>query len=72
MSIKKMRAKSHKGASKRIKVTNGGDMDSGKLITNRINKGHRNIKKQRERSLKAKRSTTLSAIHNKLKSILSI
>lgn len=65
-----MRAKTHKGASKRIKISNGGDLESGKLITNRINKGHRNIKKQRERLLKSKRSTTLNKIHSKLKAVL--
>jgi len=70
MAIKKMRAKTHKGTIKRIKVSNGGDLESGKLITNRINKAHRNIKKQRERLLKSKRSTTLNSIHNKLKSRL--
>jgi ribosomal protein L35 len=70
MAIKKMRAKTHKGTAKRVKVTNGGDLSDGKLVTNRINKGHRNIKKQRERLLKSRRSTTLNKIHNKLKSLL--
>jgi len=70
MSIKKMRAKTHKGLVKRIKISNGGDLDKGKLITNRINKGHRNIKKQRERLLKSRRSTTLSGIHKKLKVLM--
>ncbi len=65
-----MRAKTHKGTAKRVKVTNGGDLSDGKLVTNRINKGHRNIKKQRERLLKSRRSTTLNKIHNKLKSLL--
>lgn len=70
MAVKKMRAKTHKGAVKRIKISNGGDLDSGKMITGRINNNHRNIKKQRERLLKGKRQTTLSNLHKKLKTIL--
>lgn len=70
MSVKKMRAKTHKGTVKRVKITNGGKVSKGKLLINRINKAHRNIKKQRERLLKAKRSTTLNKIHNKLKALL--
>jgi ribosomal protein L35 len=70
MAVKKMRSKTHKGTVKRVKVTNGGKLSEGKLLTNRINKAHRNIKKQRERLLKSKRSTTLNKIHNKLKALL--
>ncbi len=70
MAISKMRAKPRKAAVKRIKVTNGGDLDLGKLLVNRINRDHRNIRKQRERKLKAKRSTTLSDIHTNLRPIL--
>jgi ribosomal protein L35 len=70
MALKKMRSKTHKGAKKRIKVTNGGDKSIGKLVTNRIFKNHRKSKRQRERVLKAVRSTTLSAVHKKLKAII--
>ncbi|MEM1311991.1 MAG: 50S ribosomal protein L35 [Patescibacteria group bacterium] len=70
MALKKMKSKTHKGTAKRVKVTNGGKLSKGKLLTNRINKAHRNIKKQRERQLKAKRSTVLSDVHDKLKAIL--
>ncbi len=70
MALKKMRAKTHKGARKRIHVTNGGDLSVGKLTISRIFKNHRKSKRQRERVLKAVRSTTLNAIHNKLKAII--
>jgi ribosomal protein L35 len=70
MKIKKMKPKTRKGAVKRIKVTNGGDLSKGKLMVNRTNDNHRLIKKQRERMLKSKKAGELSAIFNKLKSIM--
>ena len=70
MKIKKMKPKSRKGAVKRIKVTNGGDLSKGKLMVNRTNDNHRLIKKQRERMLKAKKASSLSSIYNKLKAIM--
>ena len=65
-----MKPKSRKGAVKRIKVTNGGDLSKGKLMVNRTNDNHRLIKKQRERMLKAKKASSLSSIYNKLKAIM--
>jgi ribosomal protein L35 len=70
MSLKKMKAKTRKGAVKRIKITNGGDKKLGKLVTGRPNDNHRLIAKQRVRMLKAKRQTTLHASLNKLKAIM--
>jgi ribosomal protein L35 len=70
MAIKKMRAKSRKGVVKRIRISNGGDMKTGKLIVNRINDNHRLIKKSRTRKLKAKKNTTLSKAFNKYKSVM--
>ena len=70
MAIKKMRAKTRKGAVKRIKLSNGGDLKTGKLIVNRINDNHRLIKKSRTRKLKAKKNTVLPKMFNKLRKIL--
>jgi ribosomal protein L35 len=70
MKIKKMKPKTRKGAVKRIKVTNGGDLSKGKLLVNRTNDNHRLIRKQRERMLKAKKAGKLSSIFNKLKAIM--
>ncbi|MBC7472052.1 MAG: 50S ribosomal protein L35 [candidate division SR1 bacterium] len=65
-----MKPKTRKGAVKRIKVTNGGDLSKGKLLVNRTNDNHRLIKKQRERMLKSKKAGELSSIFNKLKAIM--
>jgi len=70
MALKKFRPKPRKGAVKRIKVSNGGDLSKGKLMINRINKAHRNINKSRTRLLKAKRPTVLSKTLRKLKKII--
>jgi ribosomal protein L35 len=70
MAIKKMRAKSRKGIVKRVKVTNGGNIMTGKLVVNRINDNHRLIKKSRTRKLKAKRNTVLSKAMNKLRRVM--
>jgi ribosomal protein L35 len=67
MAIKKMRAKSRKGIVKRVKVSNGGNLFTGKLMVNRINDNHRLIKKSRTRKLKAKKNTVLSKSMNKLR-----
>ncbi len=65
-----MRAKTHKGTKKRIKITNGGDLKKGKMLSNRPNDNHRNIGKQRERLLRSRRSTKLSQTHVNLKKIM--
>jgi ribosomal protein L35 len=70
MAIKKMRAKSRKGVVKRVKITNGGDIHTGKLMVNRINDNHRLIKKSRTRKLKAKKSTVLKKVMNKLRRVM--
>jgi ribosomal protein L35 len=67
MAVKKMRAKSRKGIVKRIKISNGGDLFTGKLMVNRINDNHRLIKKSRTRKLKAKKYSVLSKAMNKLR-----
>ncbi len=70
MALKKMKPKTRKGAVKRIKITNGGDMKKGKMMTNRPNDNHRLIKKSRVRKLKAKRATRVSESMSKLKAIM--
>jgi ribosomal protein L35 len=70
MAIKKMRAKSHKSTVKRIKITNGSDPKTGKLLINRNNKQHRMIGKSRVRVLKGKKSTVLNEVHSKFRSVL--
>lgn len=70
MALKKMRTKTHKGTKKRVKTTNGSNPLTGKLMVNRNNSGHRLIKKSRTRKLKAKKNTTLSTTHNKLRKVM--
>ena len=67
MAIKKMRAKTHKGTKKRIKITKGGDLKNGKMMANRAGDNHRNIKKSRERLLRARTETCVSDAHSSLK-----
>jgi ribosomal protein L35 len=69
MAVKKMRPKTKKGVVKRIKVTKGG-AKGAKLVVNRINDNHRLIGKPRSRTLKAKRSTTLSKSAEKFKTVI--
>jgi ribosomal protein L35 len=70
LKMKKMKPKTRKGAVKRIKISNGGNLAIGKMISNRPNDNHRLIRKPRTRKLKAKRSTTLSNTFSKLKAIM--
>jgi ribosomal protein L35 len=70
MALKKFRAKTRKAVVKRLKVSNGSDLKAGKLIVNRINDNHLNLRKSRKVKLRARRSTTLSKIHDKLKATL--
>lgn len=67
MALKKMRAKSHGGLTKRIQKTG-----SNKLVIKRINASHRMIKKSRERVLKSRRKTTLSKAHDKFLKAISL
>jgi ribosomal protein L35 len=67
MALKKMRAKTHKGTQKRIKITNGGDLKKGLMLANRPGDNHRNIKKTRERLLRARRASNISKAHASLK-----
>ena len=71
MALKKMKQKTHKGTQKRIKITNGGDLKIGKMISNRPGDNHRNIKKSRERLLRARRDTHVSGAHASLKKIMN-
>lgn len=70
MAVKKMRAKRHKGTVKRVKLSKGSDKNEGKLMINRINKGHRLIKKTGERKLRSQRSTVISKAYDKLRKVL--
>lgn len=65
-----MRAKTRKGAVKRIKVSKGEDRVAGKLMVNRPNDNHRNIRKPRERLLRGRRPTVLSAVLKNLRKII--
>jgi ribosomal protein L35 len=72
MSLSKLRSKPRKGAVKRIKITNGGDLSKGKLLVDRINDNHRLIKKSRVRKLKARKKTRvgIQGIAKRLKAVL--
>jgi ribosomal protein L35 len=70
MTLKKMRAKTNKSIKKRLKITKGGDLEEGKMLTNRNNRQHRMIGKSRVRVLKGKKSTVLSSVHQKLKKLI--
>lgn len=66
----KIKPKSFGSASKRIKVTNGGDTKDGKLKVEVINRSHRMIKKSRSKVLSGKKNTTLNAVHDKYRNVL--
>lgn len=68
--LKKFKSKTHKGAKKRIKLTNGSKTSTGKLMINRINDNHRNIGKSRERLLRGRRKTKLSNTYKKLRNVI--
>jgi ribosomal protein L35 len=61
--LKKIKPKTKSSLIKRLKKT--GSKNDPKLLTNRINNGHRLIKKSRVRKLKAKTKTVLSNSHSK-------
>ena len=61
--VKKFKSKPIKGLKKRIKLS--GAKTEKKLLTKRINSGHRLIKKSRERKLKSLTPTVLSSAHKK-------
>lgn len=65
MTLKKFRAKTHKGISKRIKLSAG-----GKIQVNRPNRQHRMIGKSRARVLKGKKSTVINPLHKKLLALI--
>ena len=69
--MKKFKPKTHKGTTKRVKLTKGGSVE-GNLVIGRIGDNHRNIGKSRSRLLKAKRSTTLGGYHKKLKKVMKV
>jgi ribosomal protein L35 len=70
MAVKKMRSKTHKSVSKRLKVTKGGDLINGKIILNKAGDNHYNTRKSRSRTIKAKRDVVADKIHNKLKAVI--
>jgi ribosomal protein L35 len=70
MTLKKMKAKTHKASKKRIKVTMGGDVLLGKLMINRSNRQHRMIGKSRSRVLRGKKYKELAPGFNKLRAII--
>ena len=61
----KPKVKSYKSATKRFKVTNGGDVKKGKILTRAINRNHRMISKDRARILAGKKASELSDVHVK-------
>ena len=66
--IKKFKSKTRKGAKKRLKVS--GASKDVKILSCRINTGHRLIPKTRERKLRDTNPTVLSKCHKKyLKSL---
>lgn len=67
---KKFKAKTRKSVKKRIKFSNGGDVNKGKMIVNRINDNHLNLKKRRVRKLRSRRDTILSSVHAKLRKVI--
>jgi len=71
MTIKKMRAKRHKGTVKRVRVTNGGDLSKGKVKIGRRNAAHRLIKKSGEKKLRARKTTVVAnSVARKLKKMI--
>jgi ribosomal protein L35 len=70
MTLKKFRAKTHKGAKKRIRISNGGDKSKGLLMVNRINHNHLQNKKARKVNLRFKRDTALGKTAKRLKKLL--
>lgn len=61
--VKKHKPKTRNNLRKRVKKT--GSKSDPKLLTTRINNGHRLIKKSRTRKLKAKTDTVLNDAHSK-------
>lgn len=68
--IKKFKAKTHKGAKKRIRTSAGSNPHTGVILIDRINDNHRNIGKPRTRLLKAKKKTVLSKTYKKLRKVI--
>jgi len=69
--ISKFKAKTRKGAVKRIRLTKTKIAANAKVIVGRINAAHRMIGKTGERKLRSQRKTTVSKIANKYKRVLS-
>jgi ribosomal protein L35 len=68
--IKKFKPKSRNGIKKRLKLTGAKDPSKVKVIVNRINKGHRLIRKTGQRKLRAARDTVLGKVADKYKKVI--
>jgi len=66
----KFKAKTRKGAKKRLALSNPANKTESKIIIGRINHGHRLIAKSGERKLRASRKTTVNAVHEKYKKVI--
>ncbi|MEI6729492.1 MAG: hypothetical protein WCK98_07685 [bacterium] len=66
----KFKAKTRKGATKRLSLSNPANKTESKIIIGRINHHHRLIGKTGERKLKAARKTTVSSVHEKYKKVI--
>ena len=61
--------KSRGAITKKLKLTNGGDPKKGKFKVGVVGRCHRMIKKRRQRVLSGKKQVSLSAAHNRYKSV---
>jgi hypothetical protein len=68
--VKKFKSKSRNGIKKRLKLSSAKAGSQVKVIINRINKGHRLIKKSGQRKLRAARDTVLGKVANKYKKVI--
>ncbi len=68
--VKKFKPKTRNGVKKRLKLTGAKDDSQVKVIINRINKGHRLIKKTGTRKLRAARDTVLGKVADKYKRVI--
>lgn len=66
------KSKSRGAISKKIRVTNGGDISKGKFSIGAIGRCHRMIKKNRQRVLSGKKKTIMNGkVHARYKTMLN-
>jgi hypothetical protein len=70
MALKKFRPKSKKSMKKRIKVSNGGDLNSGKLIVKRKNMNHRLIRRRSSVKIKSHTETVLPETFKAIRAVI--